>query len=49
MQQKVFCEIAKALGNGWGIGSYIAMSVVGAGVLHKGWNLLYRRHSPVLL
>ena len=49
MQQKVFCQIAKALGNGWGIGSYIAMSVVGAGVLHKGWNLLYRRHSPVLL
>ena len=49
MQQKVFCEIAKALGNGWGIGSYIAMSVVGAGVLHEGWNLLYRRHSPVLL
>ena len=49
MQQKVFCQIAKALGNGWGIGSYIAMSVVGAGVLHEGWNLLYRRHSPVLL
>lgn len=42
MQQKVFCEIAKALGNGWGIGSYIVMSVVGAGMLHGGWNLLYR-------
>lgn len=45
MQQKVFCDIAKALGNGWGIGSYIVMSVVGAEVLHGGWNMLYHRHG----
>ncbi len=44
MQQKVFCEIARALGNGWGIGSYIVMSVVGAGVLHECWNLLYYKY-----
>ena len=45
MQQKVFCEIAARFGNGWGIGSYIVMSTVGAGVLHEGWNFLCRRQK----
>ena len=44
MEQKVFCEIAKALGNEWGIGSYIMMSVVGAWVLHECWNLFYYKY-----
>lgn len=45
MQQKVFCQIAKALGNGFGITTYISASVAGAGGFHLMWNWLFRQKS----
>lgn len=40
MQQKYFCDIAQIWGNEWGIGSYIILSMIGAGLLHLGWKMI---------
>ena len=38
MNQKVFCHITEAFGNGYGIASYITASIIGAGLIHLLWN-----------